>query len=237
MRAWWLIALVGCDVPFDLKQVPPPDGPPACYSSKPFGTTSCRTAMFADIEDVYLAMETPTTPIGHKDALLVTASDPALFKFDVSTIQPGERISDVQLLVEPMSEAANCPTGSGMCLFCTNAVTEWRLSWATTSWSSSSATFQTRDGVTPWQMTDRGPTVIEQILTNTVVKDVVTTLEVTGDHLQVSPQTTPECWIDDMGVLGIELVMVDQAAITSRYHGGCTGDSPALLRLTLCTDD
>jgi hypothetical protein len=156
MRTWWLVALCGCDSLFDLKVVPPPDGPPACYSSRQFGQI-CRTVTANDIEDTYLAAGKPTTPLGGRDALLVTATDPGLLKFDVSMIMPSERIADAQLVATPAGQADNCTNGTGSCPYCPIMVTQWQLAWVTTDWSSATATYDTRDGVTPWQDSDRGP--------------------------------------------------------------------------------
>lgn len=236
MRRWWLLALCACDSAFDLKQVPPPDAPPACFSTTPH-ISNCHAIVAPDIEDTYLAAENPDVPLGRQDALLLTASDPGLFKFDVSMIAAGEWIVDAQLELSVTSEANNCPKRmpTDSCGICTIAVTQWQLSWMTPMWDAQSATFDTRDGSTAWAANDRGTTVVGMVQGKEPVQGTPWILEATGDELAADAQTTPECWISS-GMLAMQVTAGDAVAISSRYHktAGCEGYPGAVLNLQVC---
>jgi hypothetical protein len=149
-RVAWpvLIAGAGCDQLFKLEHVARHDAaldaaPSACEDRSPFGM-SCRDVTLVATSDTYLSAAAPDTPLGTRDAIRISSTEPGLFKFDTSMIATDERIAAMHFSLNPYESvnAKACSTNGVICQLCpAPSIGGWNLHWTTVDWNEAQTTW------------------------------------------------------------------------------------------------
>ena len=236
-----VVAFGGCDYLFQLQQVHPVDASidalASCEDLTPFGS-SCRTVELLLTNDTYLSATAPDTPLGTRDAIRISSTDPALFKFDTTAIEPDERIARLTLTLDPYvsQNAKACSATADTCELCpAPGLGSWKLHWASPNWNQAEATWNhTAAPMIPWAAPgangipdDRSEVVASGPSgTSLLIADIPS-----ADLLARSPNCYRNA--DSLAIL----VTLDGAAFfDSRERNACgaTTESPPKLEVTLC---
>jgi hypothetical protein len=235
-----LSASAGCDGVLGLtKVIPPVDGAPdaagACVDPRPFGPT-CRTLMPTLLGDTALRSMSPDLAFGAKDAVQVNATDPALFKFDLTDVMPGERIAHAHLVVPFVSAtgtATACSANGIGCAPCGASTYETaQLYWLTSDWSQSFATYTNADQNVPWTAAGASGSERSELVTTGPPPTTGIDIDVAeADMMKVKP----ECFVTSPA---LSLLVLVEGSVWIRQLGPqpCVGQKSATLELTVCSE-
>jgi len=148
--------LTGCNQVFGLDGTQPaPDAPAA--DALP---TSCRVT--APLECYAATFLADATSHGKETELITNSQHPALFKFGVDGILPGEHIAAAILGVSPVTKC-----GMTACTPCPTGATTYQVYWSFDDWVEDQATDNLSSDGTPWELpfasgaTDRSALLVD----------------------------------------------------------------------------
>jgi hypothetical protein len=99
-----------------------------------FDAKYCRTFTPLTEFDTYLI---DGTARNERDAMIVSATNPGLFRFDLNgNIQAGEEVAAAVLELQVAHSARECSSGGNSCDNCPHTAAKWELYWNKTGWNA-----------------------------------------------------------------------------------------------------
>jgi len=187
------------------------------------------------LADTYLDSAAPTASCGDADALHVTDTNPGLFKFDLSPIEPGERIAEARLTlhIDNNVPALTCSTDQ-TCKTCVSSVENWKLYWLTSDWSQLNATHNDADVGRAWNGPGASRTERSELVASGPPTVSSTNLEMVVGPANLM-MVKPERYASEQRQLSVLILIQGSAWFESSANQPCTSlDRPPVLELVLC---